>query len=171
MDGIIVPGKFLPDIIGTPDFIAPEVLATAHLPMRTDPSNPNSELNPSRFFPCKETDRHALAVLIYMFLFHRHPLRGGRVWDMDDDIQEKLEMGEKALFIEHPADTSNRPALTDNDTGSMPWVDPVKLPYTICGKYLQKLFEQAFIDGLHDPFKRPTCFKRTNTKTDSHISA
>ncbi len=31
IDGLVVPGKFPPDVIGTADFIAPEVLATKHL--------------------------------------------------------------------------------------------------------------------------------------------
>ena len=151
IDGLIVPGLFPPDVLGTPDFIAPEVLATMHLPLQ----NLDGTLNLNRKFSCWETDRHALAVLIYMFLLHRHPLRGGKVWNVDDDTQEKLEMGEKALFIEHPTDVSNRPILTDRDAGSMPWIDPEKLPYTTCGQFLQELFERAFIDGLHDPSKRP----------------
>ena len=155
IDGLVVPKLFPPDVIGTPDFIAPEVLTTLHLPMRSDPNNPNSELNPNRFFPRKETDRHALAVLIYMYLFHRHPLRGGKVWDLDDDKQEKLEMGEKALFIEHPKDATNRVKIKSGSK-LLPWVDPSTLPYTMFGPYLKELFEKAFIDGLHDPRLRPT---------------
>lgn len=31
VDGMVVPGKFPPDVVGTPDFIAPEVMATSHL--------------------------------------------------------------------------------------------------------------------------------------------
>lgn len=30
-DGLVVPGKFPPDVVGTPDFIAPEVLETRTL--------------------------------------------------------------------------------------------------------------------------------------------
>ena len=155
IDGLVVPGLFPPDVIGTPDFIAPEVLTTLHLPMRSDPSNSNSPLNPNRHFPCRETDRHALAVLIYMYLFHRHPLRGGKVWDLDDDKQEKLEMGEKALFVEHPRDTTNR-VKVNSGSKLLPWVDPSKLPYTMFGPYLKELFEKAFIDGLHNPRLRPS---------------
>ncbi|MBX9243152.1 kinase, partial [Klebsiella pneumoniae] len=39
---------------------------------------------------------------------------------------------------------------------SLPWADPQKIPYTIMGPYLKPLFDRAFIDGLHDPSKRPT---------------
>ena len=31
LDGLVVPGKFPPDVVGTPDFIAPEVVTTSHL--------------------------------------------------------------------------------------------------------------------------------------------
>ncbi|MDQ9815927.1 lipopolysaccharide kinase InaA family protein, partial [Acinetobacter pittii] len=30
-DGLVVPGKYPPDVVGTPDFIAPEVLETKSL--------------------------------------------------------------------------------------------------------------------------------------------
>ena len=32
IDGLVVPGKYPPDVVGTPDFIAPEVVKTSHLP-------------------------------------------------------------------------------------------------------------------------------------------
>nr|QIQ10289.1 Putative kinase protein [Escherichia coli] len=53
---------------GHPDFIAPEVVKTSHL----------SKEDPNRVLPSISTDRHALSVLIYMYLFFRHPLRGGK---------------------------------------------------------------------------------------------
>ena len=31
VDGLVVPGKYPPDVVGTPDFIAPEVVTTSHL--------------------------------------------------------------------------------------------------------------------------------------------
>ena len=34
IDGLVVPGRYPPDVLGTPDFIAPEVVATKHLPDR-----------------------------------------------------------------------------------------------------------------------------------------
>ena len=97
-DSLVVPGKFPPEVVGTPDFIAPEVMATRHLKV----GDPNKKL------PSIYTDRHALAVLIYMYLLYRHPLRGGKVWDIDPAKDEELSMGERALFIEHPTDKTNR---------------------------------------------------------------
>jgi serine/threonine protein kinase len=146
IDGLVVPGKFPPDVVGTPDFIAPEVLQTSHLPV----GDANKNL------PRIETDRHALAVLIYMYLFYRHPLRGKKIHDPDPQKDELLAMGERALFIEHPTDLSNRPNLNDVKPTSLPWADVTKIPYTIGGPYLTKLFDRAFIEGLHDPSKRPT---------------
>ena len=146
IDGLVVPGLFPPDVVGTPDFIAPEVIATQHLPMN----------HPDRRQPRRETDQHALAVLIYQYLFHRHPLRGGKIHSSDTDVQDRLEMGEKALFIEHPQDDSNRCKIQKNHQDFLPWVDTAKFPYTVTGPYLKILFEQAFITGLHSPGQRPT---------------
>ncbi|MDR1485566.1 MAG: hypothetical protein LBT09_12175 [Planctomycetaceae bacterium] len=148
IDGLVVPGLYPPDVVGTPDFIAPEVVATLHLPIKDS----------NRKLPSRVTDQHALAVLIYMYLFHRHPLRGDKVHDLDTNKQERLEMGERALFIEHPQDKSNYPKLdlTGSDKVCLPWVDTSKLKYTINGPHLKRLFEQAFIDGLHNPLRRPS---------------
>lgn len=147
IDGLVVPGKYPPDVVGTPDFIAPEVVETSHL-LQDDPA---------RILPSIRTDRHALAVLIYMYLFYRHPLRGGKIHDMNDEMcDESLSMGEKALFIEHPTDHSNAVKLNQVRLEALPWADPKKIPYTVVSPYLSPLIERAFIDGLHDPTKRPT---------------
>jgi serine/threonine protein kinase len=147
VDGLVVPGKFPPDIAGTPDFFAPEVVKTAHLP-KTDPQ---------RKLPSIATDRHALAVLIYMYLFLRHPLRGDKVHDVNDPQRdEDLSMGENALFVEHPSDTSNHIDTSRLKDSERPWKDTAVLPYTAAGPYLSELFEQAFISGLHAPHLRPT---------------
>lgn len=150
IDGLVVPGLFNPEVIGTADFIAPEVLATKHLPI-TDPN---------RKLPSRTTDLHALAVLIYMYLLYRHPLRGGRYFGQIDEVEEEnLMMGSKALFVEHPTENSNRNfkrEYGDNFEKFKPWTDLSKTPYTITGPYLKELFEQAFIKGLHNPIERPT---------------
>jgi serine/threonine protein kinase len=147
IDGLVVPNKFPPDVVGTPDFIAPEVVATAHL----DKKDPKREL------PSRLTDRHALAVLIYQYLLLRHPLRGCKIYDINDpSIDETLAMGKNALFIEHPTDHSNRSDPTMARKTEKFWQDTKKLPYTITGPYLSELIKQAFVDGLHNPQKRPT---------------
>ena len=147
VDGLVVPDKFYPDVVGTPDFIAPEVVATSYLPK--DDKN--------KILPSRLTDRHALAVLIYQYLFLRHPLRGKKIHDMDDpERDESLIMGEKALFVEHPLDNSNTTNPSLAREADQFWLDTRKLPYTVAGPYLSKLFKEAFVDGLHHPQKRPT---------------
>ena len=145
-DELVVPGKYDAGVLGTPDFIAPEVMATRELKL----GDPNKKL------PSINTDRHALAVLIYMYLLNRHPLRGGKVWDIDPAKDEAMSMGEKALFIEHPTDKTNRVKPQELDKSQLPQGDPTKMPYTICGPYLKKLFDRAFVDGLHNPSARPS---------------
>lgn len=145
LDGLVVPGLFPPEVIGTADFIAPEVLKTKHLDIK----------DPQRILPNQKTDLHALAVLIYMYLLHRHPLRGGKIWDLDSEKDELLAMGEKALFIEHPTDTTNRVKTDQIRKWDFPWGDPNKLPYSITGPYLSELFRRAFVEGLHNPMLRP----------------
>ena len=147
IDGLVVPGKFPPDVVGTPDFIAPEVLET----MELEKNDKNKKL------PQRSTDQHALAVLIYMYLLYRHPLRGGMVCDpSDSDNDEKLLMGKEALFIEHPTNNKNRPLLSSLSKDELPQGNIDLLPYTLVGPYLKELFDRAFIKGLHNPRERPT---------------
>lgn len=145
LDGLVVTGKFNPEVMGTADFIAPEVIVTQHLSLD----------DKGRILPSIETDCHALATLIYMYLLNRHPLRGGKIYSLDPDEDEELVMGKKALFIEHPTDRTN--AVNVNDLHPLERIagDPAKTPYTVCGPFLKTLFDRAFIDGLHKPKLRP----------------
>jgi serine/threonine protein kinase len=145
LDGLVVPGVYNAEVIGTAEFIAPEVLSTKHL----------AKTDPARKLPSRLTDLHALAVLIYMLLLHRHPLKGGKVHDLDTEIDDLLSMGAKALFIEHPTNAENRPKTNQISKWDMPWGDVTKLPYSLTGPYLKTLFDQTFIDGLHQPNNRP----------------
>lgn len=124
IDALVVPGIAPPTVLGTPGYIAPEVVA-------------------GKGMPCIETDRHALAVLIYETLLLRHPLRGPKVHHADPDQDDLLLFGARALFIEHPTDKSN--AIKP----------PPAVPLSRLGPYLVELFNLAFIDGLHTKSKRP----------------
>ncbi len=162
IDGLVVPGLYPPEVIGTADFIAPEVIATKHL----------SVSDPNRNLPNRLTDLHALAVLIYMYLFYRHPLRGGNYFgQMEADEEEDLLMGSKALFIENPSDDSNRNfkrEYGENVSNFQPWTDLKSTPYSVAGPYLKELFDQAFIKGLHNPRDRPMAesWEQALIKTD-----
>ena len=145
IDGLVVPSRHVPDVMGTPDFIAPEVLKTLSRPIA----------DKARALPCIETDRHALAVLIYMYLLYRHPLKGGKIHDPDPSRDEELHMGERALFIEHPLDFSNRPLIANLRPSDLPFGDIAKIPSKTAGPHLNELFQRSFIDGLHSPDLRP----------------
>lgn len=146
LDGLVVPGRFPPDVVGTPDFIAPEVVATARL----------ARADPGRRLPSIQTDCHALAVLIYMYLLYRHPLRGRKIHDQDAQRDEELSMGERALFVEDLRDASNRIDATSVRPSELPWADTAIRPFTLTGPYLAPLFLRAFCDGLHNPSARPS---------------
>lgn len=146
IDGLVVPGKYPPEVVGTPDFIAPEVVATQHL----------SRDHSARVLPSIATDRHALAVLIYMYLFFRHPLRGGLVHNADALVDEALSMGTRALFVEHPTDRANAIRTEQVKPADLPWASTIKLPYRLAGPLLAPLFESAFVAHLHAPAARPT---------------
>jgi len=124
LDGLVVPGFLPPQVLGTPDYFAPEVIAG-----KSDPSI--------------STDRHALAVILYQLLLFRHPFRGPKVHSQDSDEDERLMLGESAIFIDHPHDTSNRPTKKF-------W------PLSLLGRTLKDLFERAFVHGVKDPTSRPT---------------
>ncbi len=146
IDGLVVPDKFPPEVVGTPDFVAPEVVATQHLEI-TDPR---------RKLPSMQTDLHALAVLIYMYLTLRHPLKGRKIHDVNDSARDDmLSMGRHALFVEHPDDPSNRINIEHVRESELPWADTNKMPMSLCGPLITDLFKRGFIDGLHDPAQRP----------------
>jgi serine/threonine protein kinase len=143
IDELVVPGKYSPGVIGTKGFIAPEVLMTSNLALG----------DPNKYLPRRETDLHALACLIYLYLLRRHPLEGMKTYHDDPEMDDYLAMGEKALFIEHSTDSSNRPAYAATQSGDLSDVN--KYPFSITGPFLAKLFRQAFEAGLHNPSLRP----------------
>lgn len=137
IDSLVVPNKYAPEVVGTRGYIAPEVLATLGLDYD----------DPKRALPCVQTDLHALPVLIYEYLFFRHPLIGPKIYDPNDaENDDFLGLGEKATFIEDPKDTSNRPPDLDVTIKSL-------------SKGLEELFLRAFSAGLHDPSERPAAME------------
>ena len=126
LDSLVVPGLTPPSVLGTPGYIAPEVLGKGAK-------------------PSMRTDEHALAVLIYETLLLRHPLRGPKTWSKNSpEEDEMLSMGENAIFVE---DT------TDNRNNLNP---PPAVSYKRLGSQLENLMARAFVDGLHNPSRRPS---------------
>ncbi len=125
IDAVVVPGFAPPTVLGTPGYMAPEVVSGAALPSIV-------------------TDRHALAVLFYELLLQRHPLRGTLVHSTRSaEEDEQLSMGSKALFVEHAADHRN------------PSDAPIAVSVDALGPHLAPLMRQAFEQGLHTPSRRP----------------
>lgn len=137
IDSLVVPGVFPPEVSGTRGYMAPEILKSWSLPFG----------HPQRRQPGVYTDLHALAVLIYEYLFCRHPLIGNKIHSYESQGKnEFLTFGPQALFIENPEDTSN--ARSD-----------LKMTIRDMGPVLEKLFFRAFVEGLHEPEKRPTAME------------
>ncbi|MDR2339103.1 MAG: hypothetical protein LBF40_03060 [Deltaproteobacteria bacterium] len=134
----------------SPEFLAPELVA-----VRT--TDPNAKVRYS-----KETNRHALALLIYYFLFHRHALLGtplkirySSVYKKDEnDVNLFKVLGKDARFFENLMENHDFPPQ-DQNVELSPWNDHKRLPYTVIGTYLSQLFEKSFVDGLHAPSIRP----------------
>ena len=116
-------------ILGTPRFMAPEVV--------------RGEARPST-----QTDLFSLAVLLfYLFLIH-HPLEGAReaaIRCFDLPAMTKL-YGTEALFVFDPRDKSNAPVpgLHDNALAFWPIYPPA----------LRALWMRSFTEGLRDPARR-----------------
>jgi DNA-binding helix-hairpin-helix protein with protein kinase domain len=123
-DGLVVPGVQPPGVLGTPQMMAPELVM-------------------GKTLPTVNSDKHALAVLIYWTFLLRHPLQGPKTHDPDPEKDEQLAYGAKALYIEHPTDHSNQP-------GRLPFTSALLTPA------VRSLFNKAFVLGLHDPLKRPS---------------
>ncbi len=133
LDSLVVPGVLPPEMLGTGDYMAPEIVRGR---LRTGPKA-DTGAKPSIY-----TDLHSLGVLIYQLLLMRHPLKGPKHHDLDAERDDLLALGEKALYIEDPADTSNRPAGPFNGA----W---------LLGDEVEAMMRRAFTVGLRSPTQRP----------------
>ena len=128
-DNVAIDGQGNSGVLGTPRFIAPEVV--------------RGEASPST-----QTDLFSLAVLLF-YLFHiHHPLEGQQeaaIKCFDLPAMNKL-YGTEPLFIFDPANAANRPVpgLHDNPLAYWP----------IYPQFLRDRLTRAFTAGLHDPHAR-----------------
>lgn len=125
-DNVDVNGTAQGGVLGTPRFMAPEVV--------------RGEAKPST-----QTDLFSLAVLLfYMFMIH-HPLEGereARIHSFDLPAMTKL-YGQEPVFIYDPNDASNRPVPGFHDNALAFW--------PVYPQFLRDLFTKAFTDGIRDP--------------------
>lgn len=122
-------GEQTKGILGTPKFIAPEIV--------------RGEVGASSF-----TDLHSLAVLLFYLLMAHHPLEGSREARfacLDAGAMASL-YGSHPMFIfdPHNADNNPVPGMHDNVLALWP----------LYPRFLQELFTRAFTAGLADPQER-----------------
>ncbi len=114
------------DVLGTPYFMAPEVV--------------RGEASPS-----VTTDRFSLAVLLFCLLTRHHPLLGARelrAENLDANSLTQL-FGVDPVFVFDPDDESNRPVDGVHDNVVVIWP---ALP-----GFVRRLFVRSFTVGLRDP--------------------
>ena len=128
-DNVAIDGQGTGGILGTPRFIAPEVV--------------RGEAAPST-----QTDLSSLAVLLF-YLFHiHHPLEGSKeaaIRCFDLPAMNRL-YGTEPLFIFDPLDDGNRPLPGLHDNALAHW--------PIYPQFLRDHFTRAFTAGLRDPYER-----------------
>ncbi len=125
-DNVGVTGQTEARVLGTPRFMAPEVVR-------------------GEAMPSTETDLFSLAVLLfYMFMIH-HPLEGEKEANIrcfDLPAMTKI-YGTEPVFIFDPADDSNRPVAGYQDNALIYW--------KIYPQFLRDLFTRSFTEGVRDP--------------------
>ena len=132
LDGLVIRGLLPPNVDGMTGFMAPEIVLGKEQPQEI-------------------TDRHSLAVLLFHTLLFRNPLQPLVTYDDKNQANDdRLSWGKFALFSEHPSDYQNRPK-----TLGQPLFRQGALSYLMLTPSLQKLIREAFVNGLHDPEKRP----------------
>lgn len=125
-DNVAVDGKTQGGILGTPRFMAPEVVRGNAL-------------------PSTQTDLFSLAVLLFYMLMVHHPLEGqaeAAIRCFDLPAMTKL-YGTAPVFIFDPNNASNRPLPGYHDNAIAFW--------PIYPQFLRDLFTRSFTAGIHDP--------------------
>jgi eukaryotic-like serine/threonine-protein kinase len=128
-DNVAVDGAATLGVLGTPRFMAPEVV--------------RGEARPST-----QTDLFSLSVLIFYMLLVHHPLEGRKETEikcLDLPAMNKL-YGTEPVFIFDPADESNAPVPGVHDNALAFW--------RLYPQFLRDLFTRAFTEGLRDPHAR-----------------
>jgi serine/threonine protein kinase len=113
-------------ILGTPRFMAPEVVR-------------------GEVLPSARTDLFSLAVLLFLMLINDHPLDGAKevaIHCFDYNAMVRL-YGKEPVFIFDPYDKSNEPIPGYQDNAIAFW--------PIYPTFLRKLFITSFTEGLRDP--------------------
>ncbi len=125
-DNVSVDGAGVLGVLGTPRFMAPEVVR-------------------GEAVPSTQTDLFSLSVLLFYMLMVAHPLEGRKETEikcLDLPAMTKL-YGTEPVFIFDPNDNSNEPVPGYHDNALAFW--------PIYPQFLRDLFTKAFTDGIRDP--------------------
>ncbi|MBN1488060.1 MAG: serine/threonine protein kinase [Anaerolineae bacterium] len=125
-DNVAVDGEAEGGILGTPRFMAPEIVRGEAL-------------------PSMQTDLFSLAVLLFYMLMVHHPLEGSResaIKCMDLPAMNKL-YGTEPVFIFDPNNDTNRPDPVYHANANTYW--------PLYPQFIRDLFIKAFTDGIKDP--------------------
>jgi len=122
-DNIVLESEVDRSILGTPRFMAPEIVRGSNLPN-------------------VESDLFSLSVLLFYMLFMHHPLEGKNEYKIkcfDLPAMNRL-YGENPIFIFDPNNSSNRPVKGIHDNAIIYW--------NLYPKFLKSAFIHAFTKGL-----------------------
>lgn len=119
-------------VMGVPEFMSPEVA------LGTDK-------------PSAQSDLYSIAILLYQLWMWEHPMDGAltekvRCWDQPAKIKHYAK---EPLFVHHPTDRRNGAEQSSILALSL------KRWQKTCPDSLKALFTRAFVDGVHEPSKRP----------------
>jgi DNA-binding helix-hairpin-helix protein with protein kinase domain len=134
-------------VLGTPDFMAPEIVRMEAL-------------------PSTRTDLYSLAVLLFYILFIGHPLVGRRVLAIRcwDTAAREYMFGEQPLFIFDTNDMSNGPVdMADDPSGEAGGF--ALIYWALYPEFLRTTFRKAFSIGLREPDARVTELEWLHTLT------
>lgn len=130
-DNIITNGQSSSGILGTTEFMAPEIIIG------------------EKEIPNTDTDRYSLAILLFHLLMVGHPFNGqleANIKCMDIPAKTKL-YGTNPIFVFDPNNNSNRPVKGIHDGVVALW--------NIYPNYIKELFIQAFTKGITNNSERP----------------
>ena len=134
-DNIVVDNSGMSSALGTPEYMAPEVV--------------KNEARPST-----ATDQHSLSVLLFILLCGAHPFHGDMEYAIHilDGVAAQYLYGKEALFVFDPSDRRNR--LPDAHG-----YRHVTNFWRILPRQIQELFQKAFVQGSHNPAMRVTALE------------
>ena len=128
-DNVVFDGAGVPQVLGTPRFMSPEIVR-------------------GEAMPSANSDLFSLSALLFYIFMIAHPLEGEReakIHCFNLQAMKKI-YGDEPVFIFDPNDDSNRPVPGIHDNAIVYW--------SIYPEFIEELFTRAFTIGLREPEER-----------------